>query len=265
VGQPVIIDNKAGAAGIIGTEATAKASPDGYTIMLVVPAHVINSFLYKKLPYDPIKDFAPVVLAAELPQVLMVHPSIPAKSAKELIALANSKPEGLSYASGGSGTATHLAAELFKSMTGAKLVHIPYKGAGPAMTDLLGGQVAMAFVALPVALPYAESGRLRALGVTSAKRSSAAPDLPTIAESGVPGYEAPTWTGIVAPAGTPQEVIGKLNKEIVEILQKPDVQSRLAQQGFQPVGGTPEQFATYLQAEMAKWGKVVKASGARVE
>lgn len=264
-GQPVIVDNRPGAAGIIGTEMAAHASPDGYTVITVVPAHVINASLYRKLPYDPTADFAPVVLLAEMPQVLVLHPSVPANSLQELIALSKSKPGGFNYASGGSGTATHLAAELFKTMTGANLVHVPYKGAGPAVTALLGGHVSMAFVGLPVAMAQVKAGKLKALGVTGAKRSAAMPDLPTIAESGVPGYEALTWTGLLAPVRTPAAVISKLNGEIASILQNSEVNERLSREGMESIGGTPEQFAEYLKAERVKWAKVVNASGARAD
>lgn len=265
-GSQVIIDNRPGAGGNIGTDIVAKAAPDGYTLLMAtVGTHAINGSLYAKLPFDPVKDFAPVTLVASVPNVLVVHPSLPATSVKELIALAKSKPGELTFASSGNGTSIHLAGELFKTMTGTKMLHIPYKGSAPAITDLLGGQTNMMFDNLPSAMPHIKSGKLRALAVTSAHRSAALPDVPTIAESGIPGYEASSWFGVVAPAGTPKEIVAKINADIVRGLSAPDLKDRLSGQGAEPVGNTPEQFAAYIKTETAKWAKVVKESGAKVD
>jgi tripartite-type tricarboxylate transporter receptor subunit TctC len=263
--QAVVVENRGGGGSTIGTEIVAKAPPDGYTILLVAPDLAINPGLYRKLPYDAVKSFAPVTLAAWSPVILAVHPSVPAKSVKELIALAKSKPGQLNYASGGIGTGAHIAMELFKSMTEIDMVHIPYKGVGPAVTALLAGQVSMMFGQMPITLPHVKAGKLWALAVASAKRSPAMPDLPTVAEAGVPGFEASPWFGVVAPAGIPKEVITKLNTEIVKIINMPDIQQRLSGLGAEPVGSTPEGFAAHIQAEIVKWGEVVKRSGARAD
>jgi len=264
--QPVIVENKPGAGGNIGADAVAKAKPDGYTILMgTIGTQSINASLYAKMPYDAAKDFAPVTLVAMVPNVLVVNPGVPAKSVAELIALAKAKPGQLNFASSSTGGSPHLSGEMFKQMTGADIVHVPYKGSAPAITDLLGGQVSLMFDNLPSALPQVKAGKLRALGVTSARRSQAAPEIPTIAESGVPGYEVDSWFGILAPAGTPKEVVGKLNAEIARILQMPDVRQRLQEQGAEPVGGTPEQFADHIRKETVKWARVVKASGAKAD
>lgn len=263
VGQPVMIDNRAGAGGNIGASAVAKAAPDGYTLLLGTTAHAINPHLFKSLDHDILKDFTPVVLLTSLPLGVVAHPSVPAKNIKELIALAKTKP--LTYASSGNGQSTHLAAELFKSMTGTQLTHVPYKGSAPALTDLVGGQVDLMFNTLLSSMPHVKAGRLNALAVTTAKRSASAPDLPTIAEAGVPGYEADAWSGLLAPAGTPAAVVTKLNKEINAILQEPDVKKRFLEDGADLVGGTPDQFDKHLRNEVKKWGEVVKVSGARVD
>ena len=265
-GQQVLIDNRPGAGGNIGTEIVAKAVPDGYTLLMgTVGTHAINSSLYSRLPFDPVKDFAPVTLVASVPNVLVVHPSLPAKSVKELIALIKAKPGELTFASSGNGTSIHLAGELFKSMTGTTMLHIPYKGSAPALTDLLGGQTNMMFDNLPSSIQHIKSGKLRALAVTSSHRSSALPDVPTVAESGVPGFEASSWFGVLAPAGTPREIVNKINADIVKALSAPEIRERLSGQGAEPVGNTPEQFAAYIKAESAKWAKVVKESGAKVD
>lgn len=265
-GQQVVIDNRPGAGGNIGTDIVAKAPADGYTLLMgTVGTHAINASLYAKLPFDPIKDFAPVALVASVPNVLVVNATIPATSVKELIALAKSKPGQLNFASSGNGTSIHLSGELFKSMTGTSILHIPYKGSSPALADLIGGQTNMMFDNLPSSMGHIKSGKLRALAVTSAKRSPALPDVPTIAEAGVAGYEASSWFGVLAPAGTPKEIVAKINADIVKALGVPEIKERLSSQGAEPVGNTPEQFAAYIGTELVKWAKVVKDSGAKIE
>jgi tripartite-type tricarboxylate transporter receptor subunit TctC len=266
LGTTVIVDNRPGAGGNIGSDIVAKSDPDGYTLLLgTVGTHAINASLYKKMPYDTVKDFAPITLVASVPNIVVVNPSVPVKSIKELLALAKSKPGQLSFASSGNGSSIHLSGELFKSMAGVDMLHVPYKGSGPAVADLVGGQVNLMFDNMPSSLPHVKSGRLRAIAVTSAKRSPAAPDLPTIAESGVPGYEAVAWFGVLAPAGTPPAIVKKLNAEIIKVLKSPDVAERLSSQGAEPVSNTPEQFSAYIKSEMGKWAKVIKASGAQVD
>ncbi|MEO8203045.1 MAG: tripartite tricarboxylate transporter substrate binding protein [Betaproteobacteria bacterium] len=266
LGQQVVIDNRPGAGTAIGAEATAKAAADGYTVMLgTVSSHAINPALTPGLKYDPVKDFAPVSLVASIPFALIVHPSLPVHSVKELIALAKSKPGALNFSSAGTGTSNHLAGELFKSMTGTFMVHIPYKGSAPALTDLIGGQVQLMFDLVLTTAPHVKSGAVRALAVTGRERSAALPGVPTVAESGVPGYEVSAWFGIFAPAGTPAAVIGTLNAETVKALRQPDLRDRMASQGAEPVTSTPEQFAAYVKEELAKWTRVVKASGMKVD
>lgn len=262
-GQQVVIDNRPGANGMIGSDIVAKSAPDGYTLLIVVATHAINPSLYKKTPYDTVKDFAPVTLAASSPFVLAVHPASPAKSLKEFIALAKSKPGELSWAS--SEGSTQLAGELFRNMAGVEMVHTSYKGGAPLMTDLLGGHVSLGVTSVVTVLPHAKAGKLKVLAVGGTKRSPALPDVPTAAEAGLPGYEANAWYGFLAPAGTPVDVVAKLHDEIVRILQTPEMKERLAQQGADPVGNTPEQFAAFIKSEMTKWAKVVKDSGITAE
>jgi len=257
-GQQVIVDNRAGAGGNLGADLAAKAPPDGYTLFIGSPAHAINTGLYRKLNYDLLRDFAPVSQVTTGAYMVVVHPSLPAKTLKELIALARAKPGQLNYSSAGAGNATHLAGELFKSLTKTSIEHVPYKGGGPAMTDLIGGQVQIMFPNLTQALPQVKTGRLRALAVTSEKRSPSAPDVPTGIEAGVPGYVVTSWFGILAPVGTPREIVMKLNGDLVQILRAADVREKLAGDGAEPVTSTPEQFGIFLKSEVAKWTQVIR-------
>ena len=265
-GVSVIPDNRAGAGGNIGTEAVARSAPDGYTLLMcTVGTQSINASLYSKVAFDPIKDFAPVTLVATVPNVLVVNPSVKANNVKELIALAKSQPGRLNYGSSGNGSSVHLSGELFKSMTGVFMTHIPYRGSAPAVADLLAGQVDLMFDNLPSVMPHIKAGKLRALAVTTARRSVSLPDVPTIAEAGVPGYEATSWFGVVAPAGTPAPVVARLQQTIAKALGAPEVREKLSGQGAEPVGNSPEAFAQYIRAEIAKWAKVIKVSGAKVD
>jgi tripartite-type tricarboxylate transporter receptor subunit TctC len=263
-GQQVIVDNRPGASGMIGAEFTARAAPDGYTLLMVPVTYAVTPSLFAKMTYDIEKDLSPVAQVAAAPFILVVHPTLPVKTVKDLIALDRRSPGQINFASASTGGMPHLAGELFNSMTGTKLVHIPYKGAAPATTDLLSGQVTLMFNNMLSAMPQVKAGRLRAVAVTSSKRSAAAPELPTIAET-VPGYEASGWYGAFAPAATSKELIGRLNAEMNRIMKMPDVTQRLAGDGVEAVGTTPEQFGAYLKQEVAKWGKVVKASGAKAD
>jgi tripartite-type tricarboxylate transporter receptor subunit TctC len=263
-GQQVIVDNRPGASGMIGAEFTARAAPDGYTLLMVPVTYAVTPSLFSKMTYDVEKDLAAVAQVAAAPFILVVHPTLPVKTVKDLITLARSRPGQLNFASASTGGMPHLAGELFNSMTGVKMVHIPYKGAAPATTDLLSGQVTLMFNNMLSAMPQVKAGRLRAVAVTSLKRSAAAPELPTIAET-VPGYEANGWYGAFAPAATPKDLINRVNAEMNRIMKMPDVTQRLAGDGVEAVGTTPEQFGAYLKQEIAKWGKVVKASGAKAD
>ena len=265
LGQPVIVENRPGAAGNVGTEFVAKAAPDGYTILQVTVAQSISQTLYKKLSYDLERDLAPVAMVALVPNVMEVNPSVPAKSVAEFIALAKSKPGKINFASSGSGTSIHMSAEMFMMLTGVKMVHVPYKGSGPALVDLIGGQVDVMFDNLTSSIGFIRSGKLRALAITSAARYPELPDLPTMQEAGVPGYEATAWFGILAPKGVPRNVAMRINGEVNKALAQPDVKEKLAQQGAVATPMTPEQFGAFIHNEVVKWGKVVKASGAKVE
>ncbi len=261
VKQQIVVDNRAGAGSVIASDLTAKAAPDGYTVLLIAASHAVNVGFHKKLPYDPVKDFAAVVLVASAPNVLVAHPSLPVKTVTELIEMARAKPGQLDFASGGRGSLTHLAGELLKLMANISLTHVPYKGAAPALTDVISGQMQLLFSSLPAALAQIKAGRVRAIAVTSIKRSGAAPEVPTVAESGLAGYEATNWYGMLAPAATPRQIVGKLNAEILQALHNPDVAQAISRQGADPLGSTPGDFEIYLKSEIAKWTKVIRAAG----
>ena len=264
LGQTVLVENKAGAGGNIGAAQVAKADPDGYTMLMgTVATHAINPALYPKMPYDPVKDFAPVSLLVTVPNVLVVHPSLEAKDVQGLIALLKANAGKYDYASSGIGTPLHLSGEIFKMMTGVEMTHVPYRGAGPAMNDLLGGQVKVMFDNLPASIGHIRQGSLRGLAITTTKRSPAAPGLPTMAEAGLPGYETYSWNALFAPAGTPQPVVDRLAKAAAEAVADPAVRQRLADLSAEPVGAGPAELAKHVEAELAKWGPVVKASGAK--
>jgi tripartite-type tricarboxylate transporter receptor subunit TctC len=265
LGQSVVVDNRAGAGGNVGAEVAAKAPPDGYTLLMgAISTHSINVNLYRKLGFDPVKDFAPITQASIIPLVINSHPSVPAATVKELIALAKKVPGQLSYGSSGNGGGTHLAGELFKMMTGTNLLHVPYKGLNPATIDVMGGNIPLLFNDLTTAIQPYKAGRIRILGVSTAKRVPQLPEVATIAET-VPGYEAHTWFGVLAPAGTPQPIIERLAKESMKILQSEEIRKRFAEVGAEPIGNTPQQFAAFMAAETVKWAKVIKASGARID
>jgi len=261
LGVPLIIDNRGGAGSSIGTALAAKAPADGYTILMVSGAHTINPSMFKKLPYDSVKDFAGITLVADLPVALVVHPSVPAKNLKELIAYAKANPGKLNYASSGPGSIGHLAGELLSSMADIKLTHVPYKGSGPAVIDVLGGYVQMLLTSAATVMPHIKSGKLRAIALASQKRSVGAPEIPTMIESGLPGYVVSGGFGLLAPAGTPREIIKKLNAEAVKVVAMPEVRKRLASEGADPVGSTPEEFDAYIRSDIEKWIKVVKKAG----
>jgi len=265
IGQSVIVDNRPGASGTLGASIAAKATPDGYTALIVASTFSINPALYKQLPYDPKKDLRPVTLVASTPFILLLHPSVPARTVKELIAYAKEHPGELNYASGGIGNSGHLAAALFCSLAGVRMTHIPYKGTGLAMPDLLAGRVQILFNSMLQGLPYAKRRQLVPVAVTTTKRSPLVPEVPTIAESGLPGYEFSSWYGLLVPAATPRPVVDKLNAEVLRALQQPDFRAQLMNDGSEPLGTTPEEFGRFLASEMARWGAVVKSSGMKVE
>jgi tripartite-type tricarboxylate transporter receptor subunit TctC len=263
LGHTVVIDLRPGASTIIGTEIAARALPDGYTILTVSTTHTMNPALFRKLPYDPVKDFTPVTMMAATPFVLCVHPSVPARTVPELVALAKAKPGGLAYASGGTGSSLHLTAELFNGLAQVKMVHVPYKGAGPAFIDLVSGQVQLLFSSSVSSLPYVKGGRVRALAVTSLARSAAAPDVPTVAESGFPGFESSSWFGVLAPARTPVAIVSRLQREIATVLREPENNDVLLGLGAEPGGMPAAEFGAYFASEIVKWGKVVRDAGIR--
>jgi len=263
--QQIVVENRPGANGIIGTEAAARSAPDGYTIVLIPSGHAVNASLHRKLPYDSIKDFTPITLVGESPLILAVHPSVPARNVKDLVALARARPEQLTYGSAGIGSSGHLGGALFETLTATKMVHVPYKGMAIAISDVMGGQVSMVFGTSLSVMPHARSGRLRALATTGAQRSPALPDLPTVAEAGVPGYEAGLWYGFLGPARLPPEIVRRLNAEIVAVLKLAEVRERLASQGVDAQPSTPEEFARLLVADFDRWAKVVQRAGIRAE
>jgi tripartite-type tricarboxylate transporter receptor subunit TctC len=264
-GQSVVVDNRGGGTTIAPSDAVAKAAPDGYTLLMATSGHVINPSFFAKLPFDTVKDFAPVTQVTSQAYILGVYPGVPAKSVKEFIALAKARPGQLNYASGGNGNATHLGAELLKDLAGIDIVHVPYKGGGPALIALISGEVAMLFSNVSFTLPQIKAGKVRALAVSSTKRSPVAPELPTVAEAGVPGFELTSWYGVLAPTKTPRVIIASLHDEIIKALNAPDIKARLANDGNEAVGSTPEEFAAYIATEIPKWARVIKRSGARME
>jgi tripartite-type tricarboxylate transporter receptor subunit TctC len=266
VGQPVVVDNKPGAGGNIGADLVAKSPADGYTILMgAVATHAINPTLYANIPYDPVKDFAPITQVASTPNVLVLNPSVPAASVREFIAYAKANPGKLNFGSGSTGSAGHLAGELFKAMAGVEMTHVPYKGAAPAMNDLVGGQIQLMFDNLASSLGQVKAGRIKALAVTTAKRTPLAPDLPTVAESGLPGFDISTWFGVFAPAGTPRDALDKLHAQFARALAAPDVREKMLALGAEPVGNRPEEFAAFIRSEAEKYARVIKASGAKVD
>jgi tripartite-type tricarboxylate transporter receptor subunit TctC len=263
IGQQLIVDNRPGSGGIVATEMVAKSTPDGYTLLMATIGNIaISPHLYPKLGYDALRDFSAITQLASAAYMLIAHPAVPARNVKELVAAAKSQPGQLNYASAGSGTGSHLAAELFRSVAGVDIVHVPYKGGTPGLLDVIAGNVQIMFNGIPSSMPHLKTGRVKAFAVTTPARSPAAPELPTIAESGYPGAESTSWTGVLAPAGTPGTIVTSLHAEFTKVLQHPDIKARLLADGAVPVGSTPPQFAQYIKSEFAKWGKVVKASGA---
>ncbi len=265
LGQTVLVENRTGAGGTVAVASVVKAAPDGYTILFVSGSLVIHPAVYRKLPYDVVRDLAPIMLIGVVPQVIVVHPSLPARNMRELIALAKSRPGQINYGSGGVGSTGHLAGELLQSMAGVRLVHVPYKGAGPAAVDLIGGQIEMLVTSAVNALQHERSGRVRPLAVTTARRSLAMPDVPTVAEAALPGYELMTWYGLLAPAGTPREAIDRLNRETTAVLKLADVQSRLAADGVEPAPDTPEQFSALIKSELARIAKIIREANIQIE
>ena len=265
LGVPLVVENRPGAGGITGAEAVARSAPDGYTLLVTSISHTINPSVRKNLPFDAARDFAPVTLIADAPNLLVVHPSLPVRSVRTLLELARARPGQISYASSGSGTSTHLSGELFKAAARVDLVHVPYKGGGPAVIDLVGGHVQMMFSTLPSVLGQVRAEKLRGLAVTGARRFPAAHEFPTMIESGIAGYEVSGWSGLFAPAGTPKEVVARLSGELAKILRAPDLRERYFKQGAEPVGNTPDEFAAFVRSEIAKWKKVVEASGMRAD
>jgi len=265
LGQQVVVDNRPGAGTLIGGDVVAKSAPDGYTLLMAISTLATNPVIYKKMPYDALRDFAPITQVTSLPNILVVHPSVPARTVRELIAFARAHPGQLSYGSPGTGTNPHLAMELFRSMAKVNMVHIPYKGSAPAIIDLVAGHITVMAATALTGIPHVRSGRLRALGVTSAHRTAAAPDVPTIAEAALPGYDAVQWYGVLAPAHTPGNIVAKLHGDIARILQSPDVKDRLLGDGADPVGNTPEEFTRFIESETAKWAKVALDAGIKPE
>ena len=264
LGQPVVTENRGGAGGNVGAEAAARSAPDGYTIVLVAPSLAISPTLYSKLNYDPVKDLAPVSLVATVPNVMVTQPSLPG-DLKEFIAVVKAKPGALNFGSGGAGTSNHLAGELFNLVAGTKLVHIPYKGVNLAMQDVLSGNVHLVFIGIPAAAPHIKAGKLRALALVARHRSPALPEVPTVAEAGLPDFEVTTWYGILAPAGTPRNIIDRLNGELVKIMHAPELREKLAATGTEPLTSTPDEFAAYVQKEIAKWGDVIRKAGVKAD
>jgi tripartite-type tricarboxylate transporter receptor subunit TctC len=265
LGQPVVVENRGGAGGNLGAEAAARSAPDGYTIVLVAPSLAISPSLYKKLAYDPIKDFAPVSLVATVPNVMVTNPSVPARTLADFIAIAKSKPGRMNFGSGGNGTSNHLAGELFNIVAGVRLVHVPYKGVNLAMNDVMSGEVHLVVIGIPAAAPHIKAGKLRALAVIDSKRAAALPDVPTVAEAGLPDFEVTTWYGVLAPAGTPRPIVARLNAEIVKAMKSPEMNARLAAMATEPVTSTPEGFSDLIRREIVKWGKVVRAAGLKAD
>jgi tripartite-type tricarboxylate transporter receptor subunit TctC len=265
VGQSVLVDNRVGAGGTIAVATVAKSAPDGYTLLFVSGSLVIHPAIYRKLPYDVERDLVPIALVGVVPQVLVVHPSLPAKNMREFVALAKKRPAQINYGSGGVGSTGHLAGELLQSSAGIQLVHVPYKGAGPAAVDVTAGQIQGLFTSAVNALQHARTGRVRMVGITTAKRAAAIPDVPTFAESGVPGYELMTWYGVLAPTGTPRAVVDRVNQEVAAVIKLPDVQSRLVADGVEPAGSSPEEFAAMIKRELARIEKIIKSAGIQIE